>query len=78
VSTWLVVWLVVGLVTTAALVATAVWLVRHVILVGRSMGRVQEELGPLTEEISRASARASERAASLRMPSHGKRRTGRR
>jgi hypothetical protein len=78
VSTWLVVWLVVGLVTTAALVATAVWLVRHVILVGRSLGQVQEELGPLTEEISRESARGSERAASLRMPSSGKRRTGRR
>lgn len=77
-STWLVVWLVVGLVTTAALVATAVWLVRHVILVGRSMGRLQEELGSITEEISRASAHASERAASLRMPSRGKRRTGRR
>jgi hypothetical protein len=68
VSTWLLVWLVVGLVTTAALAACAIWLVRHVMLLGRTVGRVQEELAPLAEEISRGSARASDRAAGLRMP----------
>jgi hypothetical protein len=78
VSSWLVVWLVVGLVSTAALIAVAVWLVRHVILIGRSVGRVTDELGPITEEISRQSASASDRAAKLRMPSRHGRSSGRR
>jgi fatty acid desaturase len=78
VSTWLVVWLVVGLVSTAALAAFGIWMVRHVTLLIRTMGRVQEELTPIAEEISRESARASERAASLRMPPRTGRRTDRR
>jgi hypothetical protein len=78
VSTWLVVWLVVGLVTTVALAACAIWLVRHVLILGRTVGRVQEELSPISEKISRESARASERAVGLRMPSRRKGRGGRR
>jgi hypothetical protein len=78
VSTWLVVWLAVGLVTTVALAACAIWLVRHVLILGRTVGRVQEELSPISEKISRESARASERAVGLRMPSRRKGRGGRR
>jgi hypothetical protein len=77
-STWLVVWLVVGLVTTVALAAFSFWLVRHAILVGRTMGRVSDELTPLTDEIARGSTRASERAAALGMPPRSKPRTRRR
>ncbi len=44
---WLVVWLIVGLGTTAALLAVLISLVRQAILLGRTAARMQEELGPL-------------------------------
>jgi hypothetical protein len=78
VSTWLVVWLVVGLVSTAALAAFAIWTVRHITLLIRTMGRLHEEFMPIAEEISREAARGSERATGLRMPPRERRRTGRR
>jgi hypothetical protein len=78
VSAWLVVWLVIGLVTLAAIAAFAVFLVRHVMILGRTAGRMQDELAPLAQEISRESARASDRAGNLRMPPPTKRRRGRR
>jgi len=78
VASWLVVWLVVGLVSTAALAACGLWLARHLQILGRTFGRVREELTPFTEEIARETARARDRVAAYRMPATGKRRTGRR
>jgi hypothetical protein len=62
---WLVVWLVVGLLTTVALLAMLGFLVRHVILLGRTAGRMQEELLPIADEVAAASARAADAAARL-------------
>jgi hypothetical protein len=62
---WLVVWLVVGLLTTVALLAMLGFLVRHVILLGRTAGRMQDELLPIADEVAAASARAADAAASL-------------
>lgn len=62
---WLVVWLVVGLTTTAALLVMVGFLVRHVILLGRTASRMQGELQPIADEFAAASARAAENAASL-------------
>ena len=59
------VWLVVGLVTTAALLVMLWFLVRHVILLGRTASRMQEELQPIAEEVAAASARAADTAAHL-------------
>ena len=64
-DTWLVVWLVVGLVTTSALLVTLGFLVRHVILLGRTASRMQAELQPIAEELAAASARAADTAAGL-------------
>ena len=64
-ESWLVVWLVVGLITTAAMLVMLGFLVRHVILLGRTAGRMQEELLPITEELAAASARAADTAAGL-------------
>ena len=64
-DTWLVVWFVVGLVTTAALLVMLGFLVRHVILLGRTAGRMQAELQPIAEELAAASARAADTAAGL-------------
>ena len=55
---WLAVWLVVVLVTTVALLVMLAFLVRHVILLGRTAGRMQEELQPIADEVAAASARA--------------------
>ena len=62
---WLVVWLVVGLVTTGALLVMLGFLVRHVILLGRTASRMQEELQPIADELAAASARAADAAAGL-------------
>jgi hypothetical protein len=64
-NTWLVVWLVVALITTGALLVMLGFLVRHVILLGRTAGRMQAELQPIAEELSAASARAADTAAGL-------------
>jgi hypothetical protein len=64
-DTWLVVWLVVGLITTAALLVMLGFLVRHTILLGRTAGRMQEELQPIADELAAASARAADTAASF-------------
>ena len=46
-----VVWLTVGLVTTVAMIAMLVALVRHVLLVGRATGRLNDEVAPIMQEI---------------------------
>ena len=50
-STTAVVWLTVGLVTTVAMIAMLVALVRHVLLIGRAAGRLNDEVGPIMQEI---------------------------
>ena len=62
---WLVVWLVVGLATTVALVVMLAFLVWQAILLGRTAGRLQEELTPLADEVAAASARAADAAAGI-------------
>ena len=64
-ETWLVVWLVVGLVTTGALLVMLWFLVRQVILLGRTAGRMQEELQPIADEVAAASAKAADTASRL-------------
>jgi hypothetical protein len=68
-STWLVVWFVISIVATAAVIACLVALVRHVLLVGRTARRFQDELAPLTGAISSEADRASRRASALQPPS---------
>lgn len=67
-STWLVVWFIVGIVTTLALVALLVALGRHALIVGRSARQAQEALAPLTGDIARSADRASARAQGFRLP----------
>lgn len=62
---WLLVWLVIALTTTVALAAMLFFLIRQVILMGRTASRLQEELRPITNEISAASARVADAAAGL-------------
>ena len=57
-----IVWLVVALVSTAAVIAVVVALVRHVIVLDRALGRFQREVPPIAEEIAAAGDRAASRS----------------
>jgi hypothetical protein len=71
VSAWLQWWFIIGIVTTVAMVAFVIALVRHVLLLGRTARRMQEEIAPIARQISSGVDRASTKAASLRPPSIG-------
>ncbi len=65
-STWLLVWFVVGIVTTVAMVGFLVALARHALLLGRTARRMQEEVAPLTQQITADVDRAGRRTSTLR------------
>lgn len=65
-STVAIVWLVVALVSTALVIAVLVALVRHVLVLMRTLGRFNDELSPIMREISAGSGRASSRARGTR------------
>lgn len=67
-STWLVVWFVIGIVTTIAVIAFLIALVRHLLVLGRTARRMQDELAPIVQEISAEGMRASDRAPRLSRP----------
>jgi FlaG/FlaF family flagellin (archaellin) len=56
------VWIIVGVVSTLAIVVVLVGLVRHVLLLGRTLRRFQEEVQPIAEDIAAEGERASSRA----------------
>lgn len=56
------VWLVVALLSTAAVTALLIGLVRHVIVLGRALGRFQREVSPVAEEISALGDQAAARS----------------
>ena len=60
-STTAVVWLTIGLVTTLAVIAMLVALVRHVMLIGRALSRLNDEVAPFTSEIQSITADADRR-----------------
>lgn len=62
---WLVVWLVVALVSTAALIAVALALGWHVVLLGRAAREAQQALQPTIDETTRLAGRATDRASAL-------------
>jgi len=74
VNPWILVWLIVAIVTTMALIAFAIALGRHVTILGRTVGRFRDEVQPIAEEIAEGSRRASQEAASFQV----ERRPGRR
>ena len=57
-----IVWLVIALVTTTAVIAVLIGVIRHLFVVGRALSRFQQELGPLAAEIGAESKRASTRS----------------
>ncbi|MET0800088.1 MAG: hypothetical protein ABWZ53_02835 [Actinomycetota bacterium] len=66
---WLTWWFILGGAVAVVLVAFLVALIRQVFLLGRTARRMQEELAPITRDISSQVAQASSRAGSLKPPS---------
>jgi hypothetical protein len=65
VSTPAVVWLTITLVSFVVIGALLAGLARHVMLLGRTLKRFQEEVTPLAEEIVSEGDRASGRSAKM-------------
>ncbi|HSJ50879.1 MAG TPA: hypothetical protein VLA90_06275 [Actinomycetota bacterium] len=57
-----VVWLVVAVVSTAAVAAVLVGLVRHVFVLVRALGRFRDEVSPLAEDIAALGRRTGGRS----------------
>ena len=64
-STWLVVWIALGAVTTLVVLAFVLALGRHALILGRTARRFQEEVGSVADEVAHERARASEHADRL-------------
>jgi uncharacterized protein HemY len=65
VASWLLVWLVVGLVSTVAVLVCLLGLVRHVLILGRTARQFQEEVQPIADDLSRQREHAAESSASI-------------
>jgi uncharacterized membrane protein len=65
-STWLVVWIAVGAVSTLVVLAFVIALGRHVLILGRTARRFQEEVGSAAADVARERTRASEHSDRLR------------
>ena len=70
-NTWLLVWLVVAIVTTLVIVAFVVAMIRHVLLLGRTARRMQEEIAPIAQEITTGVDQASRKTSAMQPPSFG-------
>jgi hypothetical protein len=60
-----IVWLVIGLVSTAAVIAVLIALVRHGLVLMRALTRFQTEVSPLAAEIAALGDRAATRSQGL-------------
>jgi hypothetical protein len=56
------VWLVVSLVSSVAMIAVLVALMRHVFVLGRALARFQEEVTPIASSIASEGDRADSRS----------------
>lgn len=59
------VWLIVGLLSTAMVLAVVIALIRHVLVLYRTIGRFGDEVSPIAQEISAQTRRASSRSQRL-------------
>ena len=67
---WLVVWFVVGIVSTVAVLACLIALLRHLLVLGRTVQQLQDEVQPIADELVQGGrngrARTSPPSASVR------------
>lgn len=72
-STWILVWFIVALISTSLVLLCVGGLVRQIILLGRTARQMQDEVQPIMEAMSREGQRASTRASSLQPPGRTRR-----
>jgi len=70
---WVSVWLLLAMLAAIVVLVFAISLGRHVVLVGRTARRLQDEVGPLATDVSREGAEVADRVERLEAPG----RTGR-
>ena len=64
-ASWIVVWLVIGIVSTAAILACLAGLLRHLLILGRSVRQLQEEIQPIADDVAREGHKASEHTSAM-------------
>lgn len=64
-ASWLVVWFVVGIVSTVAILACLLGLVRHLLILGRTVKQLQEELQPIADDLAAEGKRAGKHVAAI-------------
>jgi hypothetical protein len=62
---WLVVWFVVGIVSTVAVLACLIGLLRHILVLGRTVRQLQEEVQPIADDLAKERQRASAHVAAI-------------
>jgi hypothetical protein len=70
VASWLVTWFVIGIVSTVAILACLVGLIRHMLILGRSVKLLQEEIQPIADDVAREGQKASEHSAAIAARRH--------
>jgi len=73
VSTWILAWFIVAVISTTLILLCLLGLGRHVILLGRTARQAKDEIQPIVDDISREGQRASIRASSLQAPGSARR-----
>lgn len=69
---WLVVWFVVGIVSTVAILACLIGLMRHVLVLARTVKQLQDEVQPIADDLANEGQRAGAHASAM----SGRRRRG--
>ncbi len=59
------VWFVVGIVSTMAVLACLIGLVRHVLVLGRTVKQLQDEVKPIADDLARERQRASAHVSAI-------------
>ena len=62
---WLVVWFVVGIVSTVAILACLIGLMRHVLVLGRTVRQLQDEVQPIADDLRAERHRAGDHVAAI-------------
>jgi hypothetical protein len=62
---WLVVWFVVGIVSTAAILACLIGLIRHVLVLARTVKQLQAEVRPIADDLSKERQRAGAHTSAI-------------
>jgi len=61
----LVTWFVVAIISTVAVLACLIALLRHLLVLGRTVKQMQDELRPIADDLARERQRASEHVSAI-------------